>query len=203
MKNKLIIIFSVFFLFTACEQTATVNYEGVESAGKFEPGEDNELNGSAYVLADDKYMDIVQQSTDAYNARDWNAMKSLYRDDFVENMSEGMTEYFDNEVETLNMDIFAMLPVKLKGDDITRVLTWSVEDRLFQNGQKERHNLFEIYYIDEEGKLGGWNQWYRPNPNPEFTTHGLPEGGKFVGRNPDNDWSGTVSYTHLTLPTKA
>ena len=64
---------------------------------------------------------------------------------------EGMTEYFDNEVETLNMDIFAMLPVKLKGDDITRVLTWSVEDRLFQNGQKERHNLFEIF-IDEEGK---------------------------------------------------
>ena len=115
MKNKLVIIFSVFFLFTACEQSTTVNYEGVESAGKFEPGEDNELNGSAYVLADDKYMDIVQQSTDAYNARDWNAMKSLYRDEFVENMSEGMTEYFDNEVETLNMDIFAMLPVKLKG----------------------------------------------------------------------------------------
>ena len=190
MKNKLVIIFSVFFLFTACEQSTTVNYEGVESAGKFEPGEDNELNGSAYVLADDKYMDIVQQSTDAYNARDWNAMKSLYRDEFVENMSEGMTEYFDNEVETLNMDIFSMLPVKLKGDDITRVLTWSVEDRLFQNGQKERHNLFEIYYIDEEGKLGGWNQWYRPNPNPEFTTHGLPEGGKFLGLNPENEYSG-------------
>ena len=183
MKNKLVIIFSVFFLFTACEQTTTVNYEGVESSGKFEPGEDNELNGSAYVLADDKYMDIVQQSTDAYNARDWNAMKSLYRDDFVENMSEGMTEYFDNEVETLNMDIFAMLPVKLKGDDITRVLTWSVEDRLFQNGQKERHNLFEIYYIDEEDKLGGWNQWYRINSDPEVTSHGLPEGGKIYTNN--------------------
>ena len=129
MKNKLVIIFSVFFLFTACEQSTTVNYEGVESAGKFEPGEDNELNGSAYVLADDKYMDIVQQSTDAYNARDWNAMKSLYRDEFVENMSEGMTEYFDNEVETLNMDIFAMLPVKLKGDDITCLLYTSPSPR--------------------------------------------------------------------------
>ena len=34
MKNKLVIMFSVFFLFTACEQTTTVNYEGVESAGK-------------------------------------------------------------------------------------------------------------------------------------------------------------------------
>ena len=60
-------------------------------------------------------------------------MKALYTDDFVENSSEGMTEYFDNEVETLNMDITAMLPVKIKGSDITRVLTWAVEDRLFQN----------------------------------------------------------------------
>jgi hypothetical protein len=141
--NKILFTFTAISIlfFTACE--STVNYEGVDSAGKFFPGEENELNGNAYVLADDSAMDVVQKSTDAYNARDWDAMKSLYRDEFVENMSEGMTEYFDNEVETLNMDIFAMLPVKLKGDDITRVLTWSVEDRLFQNGQKERYNLLK------------------------------------------------------------
>ncbi len=188
--NKILFTFTIISIlfFTACE--STVNYEGVDAAGKFFPGEENELNGNAYVLADDSAMDIVQKSTDAYNARDWDSMKALYTDDFVENSSEGMTEYFDNEVETLNMDITAMLPVKIKGSDITRVLTWAVEDRLFQNGQKERHNLFEIYYINEEGKLGGWNQWYRANPNPEFTSHGLPQGGKFVGRNPENEWSG-------------
>jgi len=33
MKNKLVIMFSVFFLFTACEQTTTVNYEGVNLPG--------------------------------------------------------------------------------------------------------------------------------------------------------------------------
>ena len=188
--NKILFTFTTISIlfFTACE--STVNYEGVDAAGKFFPGEENELNGNAYVLADDSAMDIVQKSTDAYNARNWDSMKALYTDDFVENSSEGMTEYFDNEVETLNMDITAMLPVKIKGSDITRVLTWAVEDRLFQNGQKERHNLFEIYYINEEGKLGGWNQWYRANPNPEFTSHGLPQGGKFVGRNPENEWSG-------------
>ena len=190
MKNNIVLTLSVLFFLSACEQSTTVNYEGVETAGKFEPGEENELNGNSYVLADDKYMDIVQQSTDAYNARDWDAMKSLYRDEFVENSAEAMTNYFDNEVETLNMDIYSMLPVKIQGSDITRVLTWATEDRLFQNGQKERHNLFEIYYIDEEGKLGGWNQWYTANPDPEFTSHGLPEGGKFVGRNPENEWSG-------------
>ena len=128
--KKILFIFTAIstLFFISCE--TSVNYEGVDAAGKFFPGEENELNGNAYVLADDSAMDIVQQSTDAYNARDWDAMKVLYTDEFVENASEGMTEYFDNEVETLNMDITAMLPVKIKGSDITRVLTWAVEDRL-------------------------------------------------------------------------
>ena len=188
-NNNILTIITIFGMLTifACNQTvnevAEVNYDGVESAGKFFPGEENELNGNAYVLADDKYMDIVQQSTDAYNNRDWDAMKSLYRDDFVENSAENMTNYFDNDVESLNMNITAMLPVKIKGSDITRVLTWAVEDRQFKNGQKERHNLFEIYYIDEEDKLGGWNQWYRINSDPEVTSHGLPEGGKIYTNN--------------------
>ena len=159
--NKITTLIAIFGMLTvfACNQTVNevveVNYDGVESAGKFFPGKENELNGNAYVLADDKYMDIVQQSTDAYNNRDWDAMKSLYRDDFVENSAENMTNYFENEVESLDTNITAMLPVKIKGSDITRVLTWAVEDRQFKNGQKERHNLFEIYYIDEEDKLGG------------------------------------------------
>ena len=141
--NKITTLIAIFGMLTvfACNQTVNevveVNYDGVESAGKFFPGEENELNGNAYVLADDKYMDIVQQSTDAYNNRDWDAMKSLYTDDFVENSAENMTNYFDNDVESLDMNITAMLPVKIKGSDITRVLTWAVEDRQFQNGQKE------------------------------------------------------------------
>jgi hypothetical protein len=177
--NKITTLIAIFGMLTvfACNQTVNevveVNYDGVESAGKFFPGEENELNGNAYVLADDKYMDIVQQSTDAYNNRD----------DFVENSAENMTNYFDNDVESLDMNITAMLPVKIKGSDITRVLTWAVEDRQFQNGQKESHNIFEIYYIDEEDKLGGWNQWYRINSDPEVTSHGLPEGGKIYTNN--------------------
>ena len=83
-NNNILTIITIFGMLTifACNQTVNevveVNYDGVESAGKFFPGEENELNGNAYVLADDKYMDIVQQSTDAYNNRDWDAMKSLY-----------------------------------------------------------------------------------------------------------------------------
>ena len=170
-------------LFVMFASPPVVDYDEVESAGKILFADDNELSGNPYVLADDKYMDIIQKSTDAYNNRDWNAMKSLYRDEFVENSAENMINYFENEVETLNMDIYSMLPVRIEGSDITRVLTWATEDRLFQNGQKERHNIFEIYYVDGEGKLGGWNQWYTANPNPNFTSHGLPQGGKIYTNN--------------------
>ena len=88
----------------------SVNYDNVNSSGKFMPGGDNELNGNAYVLADDKYMDLVQKSTDAYNAKDWDAMKALYTDEFVEWGDGNMQEYFD-EMDTIDMKIFAMVPM--------------------------------------------------------------------------------------------
>ena len=155
----------------------------IESAGIFEPGEENQLNGKPFVLADDKYMEIVQKSTDAYNARDWEAMSALYTDEFNEGMGNNLKDYFENFVEKLNMDIYSMLPVKIEGSDWTRVLTWATEDRLDQDGSKERVNLFEIYYVSPEGKLGGWNQWYNPNSDPEFTSFGLPQGGKIYTNN--------------------
>ena len=161
----------------------------IESSGKFMPGEDNELNGNAYVLADDKYMDLVQASTDAYNAKDWNAMKALYNDMFVEWGDENMTKYFD-EMESVDMNISAMVPIHLKGDDKKMVLTWSTENRKWKNGSKERVRLFEIYNINDEGELMGWNQWTNKVSNPDFTDHGLASGGKFIGKDEDNEYSG-------------
>ena len=54
--------------FTACE--STVNYEGVESAGKRLGDETSELYGNAYVLGSDESVDIVMESVDAYNSLD-------------------------------------------------------------------------------------------------------------------------------------
>lgn len=166
-------------LIMACNQVTT--YEGVESAGIFDPlNEGNELAGNTYVLADNQYMDLVSNSTQAYNALDWESMKALYNEDFKTWGDENMPDYFES-MDSLNMDIFAMIPVHLQGDDRTMVLTWSREDRKWKNGSKERVNLFEIYSIDSDNKLMGWNQWSSPVSNPEFTDHGLPAGGKFTG----------------------
>ena len=117
-------------------------------------------------------MDLVQKSTDAYNAKDWDAMKVLYTDDFVEWGEENMPEYFD-EMDSIDMNIFAMVPMHLKGDDKKMVFTWSTETRKWKNGSRERVQLFEIYNINDEGKLMGWNQWTNKVSNPAFTDHGL------------------------------
>jgi hypothetical protein len=131
-------------------------------------------------------MDLVQASTDAYNAKDWNAMKALYNDEFVEWGDENMTKYF-SLLESVDMNISAMVPIHLKGDDKKMVLTWSTENRKWKNGSKERVRLFEIYNINDEGKLMGWNQWTNKVSNPDFTDHGLASGGKFIGKDEDNE----------------
>lgn len=187
--NKKLILSTMFTALMVMSCASTGNYESVESSGKFIPGEDNELNGNAYVLANDKYMDLVQASTDAYNAKDWEAMKALYNDKFVEGYDEAMPKYFE-EMESLDMNIFAMIPIQLKGDDKKMVLTWSTENRKWKNGSKERVNLFEIYNINDEDKLMGWNQWTNKASNPDFTDHGLASGGKFIGKDEDNENSG-------------
>ena len=189
--NKKLLLISMFIslMISSCATSETTNYDNVDSSGKFMPGGDNKLNGNAYVLADDKYMDLVQKSTDAYNAKDWDAMKVLYTDEFVEWGEENMPEYFD-EMDSIDMNIFAMVPMHLKGDDKKMVFTWSTETRKWKNGSRERVQLFEIYNINEEGKLMGWNQWRNKVSNPAFTDHGLSSGGKFIGQDEDNENSG-------------
>lgn len=191
MNIKLLLtsILIAFFAMSCSSVSPTVNYKNIDSSGKFMPGEGNKLNGNAYVLADDKYMDLVQTSTNAYNAKDWDAMKVLYTDEFVKWGDENMPKYFE-EIDSLNMNIFAMVPIHLKGDDKKMVFTWSTETRKWKNGSKERVRLFEIYNINDEGKLMGWNQWTNKVSDPAFTDHGLSSGGKFIGQNEGNENSG-------------
>jgi len=49
--NKKLILLTMFTVLMVMSCVPTGNYESVESSGKFIPGEDNELNGNAYVLA--------------------------------------------------------------------------------------------------------------------------------------------------------
>jgi len=187
MKNNIVLILSVLFFLSACEQTTSVNYEGVESAGKRLGDEANELYGNAYVLGSDKSVEVVMEAVDAYNSLDAEKEMSFYSDEYVtDERMEGMKDWHSRFV-SLNMQPWAAVPIRLIGDDRDLVLVWSVEDRVWKNGSKHTQDLFEVFPVNDEGKIDGFSQWRRNRPTNEF---GLSQGGKFIGLNPENEYSG-------------
>ena len=159
MKNNIVLILSVLFFLSACEQTTTVNYEGVESAGKRLGDESNELYGNAYVLGSDKSVDVVMEAVDAYNSLDAEKEMSFYAEEYVtDERMEGMKNWH-NRFESLNMQPWAAVPIRLIGDDRDLVLVWSVEDRVWKNGSKHTQDLFEVFPVNDEGKIDGFRQW--------------------------------------------
>ena len=176
--------FAILFL-TACVEN--VSYEGVESAGKRLGNEDNELYGNAYVLGSDKSVNIVMEAVAAYNALDAEKEMSFYSDDYVtEERMAGMKEWH-GAMESLNMNPWAVVPIRLQGDNRDLVLVWSVEERVWKNGSKQTQDLFEVFPVNDDGKINDFSQWRRNRGDNEF---GLSTGGKFIGRNPDNEYSG-------------
>lgn len=173
-------------LFVMFASPPVVNYEGVESAGRNMPfnGDENELNGKAYVLASDDYMDKALALTDAYSNLDKELFSSL--------VTEEMKPFADqmDDQESYSWKPWAMVPLRMIDDNGAFVVSWSYDTSVQDNGSKAATHYIDVlrFNDEDEGKLSGiWSTW---RPDPENSEYGLREGGKFVGRNPDNDWSG-------------
>ena len=67
-RSNMLTITGIFGMFFVLACNTTVNYEGVESAGKRMGNEDNELYGNAYVLGSDSSVDVVMEAVLDYNA---------------------------------------------------------------------------------------------------------------------------------------
>lgn len=89
-------------------------------------------------------------------------------------------------METISMDPYMIIPVKMEGSDNTMVLAWSTEDRNFKDGSIENLNLMEIFTVDKENKVTAFAQWSRRLESSNF---GLNYGGKFIGDG-KSEWSG-------------
>ena len=187
MKDKFTVlsIFS-YALFILLINNLTVSYEGVESAGRNMPfnGDENELNGKAYVLASDDYMDKALALTDAYSNLDKELFSSL--------VTEEMKPFADqmDDQESYSWKPWAMVPLRMIDDNGAFVVSWSYDQSVQDNGSKAATHYIDILRFNDEdnGKLSGiWSTW---RPDAENSEYGLREGGKFVGRNPENDWSG-------------
>ena len=145
------------------------------------------MYGNAYVLGSDKSVEVVMEAVDTYNSLDAEKEMSFYSDEYVtDERMEGMKDWHSRFV-SLNMQPWAAVPIRLIGDDRDLVLVWSVEDRVWKNGSKHTQDLFEVFPVNDEGKIDGFSQWRRNRPTNEF---GLSQGGKFIGLNPENEYSG-------------
>jgi hypothetical protein len=123
----------------------------------------------------------------AYNSLDAEKEMSFYSDDYVtEERMAGMKEWHGS-MESLNMQPWAVVPVRLQGDDRDLVLVWSVEYRVWKNGSKQTQDLFEVFPVGDDGKINGFSQWRRNRGDNEF---GLSYGGKWLGGSEESEYYG-------------
>ena len=187
MKDKLTVlsIFS-YVLFLILINNLTVSYEGVESAGKNMPfdGEENPNYGKAYVLESDDYVEKALALTDAYSNLDKETFTSL--------IHERMLPFADqmDDQESYSWKPWSMIPLRRVDDNGAFVVSWSYDESVQDNGSKSATHYIDVLRFNDEdgGKLSGMWSTYRPDV--ENSEYGLPEGGKFIGLNPENEYSG-------------
>ena len=173
-------------LFVMFASPPIVNYEGVESAGRNMPfdGEENPNYGKAYVLESNDYVEKALALTEAYSNLDKEKFSSLAH--------ERMLPFADqmDDQESYSWKPWAMVPLRMVGDDGAFVVSWSYDESVQKNGSKAASHYIDVlrFNDEDEGKLSGmWSTLRRDAENSEY---GLPEGGKFIGRDPENEWSG-------------
>ena len=173
-------------LFVMFASPPVVNYEGAESAGKNMPfnGEENPDYGKAYVLESDDYVEKALALTDAYSNLDKETFTSL--------IHERMLPFADqmDDQESYSWKPWAMVPLRRVDDDGAVVVSWSYDESVQDNGSKSATHYIDVlrFNDEDEGKLSGMWSTYRPDV--ENSEYGLPEGGKFIGLNPENEYSG-------------
>ena len=154
-----------------------------QSAGVF-LGE-GENNGKSFVIGSDASVATVQKIAKDYSAKDAAALMSNYTTEFAERASDWSTEWLGS-METISMDPYMIIPVKMKDSENTMVLAWSTEDRNFKDGSIENLNLMEIFTVDKDNKVTAFGQWSNRLKTSNF---GLNYGGKFIGDG-ESEWSG-------------
>lgn len=154
--------------------TIAINAQQVSSAGKYYK------TGQSYILGSDKSSSIVLQSMNAYNSNNADLELSFYTDSLIKANSQFIHQWHDS-MKTLDQRPFAIVPLRLKGDDNDIVLMWSTEDRHWKDGSKQKVHLMEVYGVNQQGKISSFNQWSNSDSKNEF---GLPTGGKLYGPEP-------------------
>ena len=154
-----------------------------QTAGVFlGEGEDN---GKSFTIGSNASVEAIQKTAKDYNSKDVAALMTNYTKEFSEKAMDWSVDWLGS-METITMDPYMIVPVKMEGSENTMVLTWSTEDREFKDGSKEDLDLMEIYTVDKDNKVTAFSQWVQ---RLETSNFGLNYGGKFIGDG-TSEWSG-------------
>ena len=137
--KKILLLSTLILVLGACTQNKT--------AGEY-LGE-GENNGKKYVLGDDAAVNAVKNVAKQYSAKDVDEMFKYYSKEYTEKYYENNKKWLDS-MKSISMEPYVIVPVKIEGSDETKVLTWSIEERNWKNGSKQKQNLMEVFTVDNE-----------------------------------------------------
>jgi hypothetical protein len=154
-----------------------------QTAGKVFTGENE---GKKFQLGSEKSMNTVLEATKAYNAVNHDAEVALWSEEFVKTGGENHKKSMATLKSVTNKPM-AMLPVKIQGTNNEIVLVQSTEERVFKNGSKQNLNLFELFFIDNAGKISNLQQYVNI---PASNEYGKTTGGKYIANTPGSELDG-------------
>jgi hypothetical protein len=154
-----------------------------QKAGKIFVQEDK---GKSFQLGSEKSVQTVLKAVDAFNAVDHDAEVLLWSDEYVKRGGEGHKKSMET-LKSVSNKPMAMVPIKVEGSSNEIVLVQSTEDRVFKNGSKQSLNLFEMFFIDEAGKIENMVQYSSIPATNEF---GKTSGGKYIDSTPGSEVNG-------------
>jgi ketosteroid isomerase-like protein len=159
--------------FTQYGSIPKTNEYGQTSGGKyFAKNPKNEWNGRAFQFSNRGEVEMIEKFNKAYNAFDIPTTMEFFAD------TVKITDFDGNKITLLKKDIpaiftdyksmdwkiDAILPFKIAyTDPSSAIMVISTEKRVMKDGSVWDKSLVEYFYFNNEGKISGIDQYYRPN----------------------------------------
>ena len=154
-----------------------------QTAGKIFSGPNA---GKVYQLGSEKSSQVVLDAVKAYNSNSSAAEMALWTEE-MQKMGGDFNRKWHSSMKSLNDVPISILPIKVQGSTDEIVMLQSVEDRVANDGSKQKMNLFELFTVNKAGKISDFQQYSTIPSTNEF---GKTSGGKMITANPADENNG-------------
>ena len=142
--------------------------------------------GKAFQLGSEKSSQIVLDAVKAYNSNSSAAEMALWTEE-MQKTGGDFNRKWHSSMKSLNDVPISILPIKVQGSTDEIVMLQSVEDRVANDGSKQKMNLFELFTVNKAGKVSNFQQYSTIPSTNEF---GKTSGGKMITANPADENNG-------------